>query len=72
MKRAGIAFGLLSALSLAAAWIPQQQNIQKERLRVALKDNVVRGNWIYDDISKGFTEAKRTGKPLMVVIRCVP
>ena len=28
--------------------------------------------WIYNDYDKGFAEAKRTGKPLLVVLRCVP
>ncbi len=28
--------------------------------------------WIYQDIEAGFAEAKKTGKPLMVVLRCVP
>lgn len=28
--------------------------------------------WIYNDFERGFTEARRTGKPLMVVLRCVP
>ncbi|MFT5465456.1 MAG: serine protease Do [Verrucomicrobiales bacterium] len=28
--------------------------------------------WIYQDVDAGFAEAKRTGKPLMVVLRCVP
>ena len=28
--------------------------------------------WIYNDFQAGFTEAKRTGKPLLVVLRCVP
>ncbi|MCH8156302.1 MAG: thioredoxin family protein [Nitrospinae bacterium] len=28
--------------------------------------------WIYSDIDKGFAEAKKSGKPLMVVLRCVP
>ena len=28
--------------------------------------------WIYNDIDKGFAEAKATGKPLLVVLRCVP
>ena len=28
--------------------------------------------WIYNDYEKGFAEAKRTGKPLLVVLRCVP
>ena len=28
--------------------------------------------WIYNDFERGFTEAKRSGKPLLVVLRCVP
>jgi serine protease Do len=28
--------------------------------------------WIYNDWQKGLDEAKRTGKPLMIVLRCVP
>src|SRR5207237_9494828 len=28
--------------------------------------------WIYNDYQRGFAEAKRTGKPLLVVLRCVP
>ena len=28
--------------------------------------------WIYNDWQHGFDEAKRTGKPLLVVLRCVP
>lgn len=28
--------------------------------------------WIYDDYGRGFAEAKKTGKPLLVVLRCVP
>ena len=28
--------------------------------------------WIYDNFQRGFEESKRTGKPLLVVLRCVP
>ena len=27
------------------------------------------GFWIYNDLDQGFTEAKKTGKPLLVVFR---
>lgn len=29
-------------------------------------------HWIYNDIARGFQEAKKTGKPLFVTFRCVP
>lgn len=28
--------------------------------------------WIYNDVDRGFAEAARTGRPLLVVLRCVP
>jgi hypothetical protein len=28
--------------------------------------------WIYNDFERGFAEAKKAGKPLLVVLRCVP
>lgn len=28
--------------------------------------------WAYNDVDRGFAEARRTGKPLLVVLRCVP
>jgi len=44
----------------------------KEQLREALGDNALAGTWIYDDLAAGIAEAGRTGKPLFVVLRCVP
>jgi serine protease Do len=44
----------------------------KEKLRAALNDSAPAGQWIYDDLDAAYTEAGRTGKPLMVVLRCVP
>jgi hypothetical protein len=33
---------------------------------------MVGSHWIYDDLHKGFEQAKATGKPMLVVLRCVP
>lgn len=30
------------------------------------------GRWIYNDFPKALAEAKRSGKPLLAVLRCVP
>ncbi len=40
-----------------------------EALRKVLKDDEVRGPWIYNDLAKGFSEARSSGKPLLVVFR---
>jgi len=45
------------------------QDAAKEQLRVALKDNEVKGDWIYDDLPAGMAAAKKTGKPMMIVFR---
>ncbi len=43
-----------------------------QSLRQALNDIPVAEHWIYDDLPKAVAEAKETGKPLLVVLRCVP
>lgn len=46
-----------------------------DRKAAVLNDRAALENdprWIYNDFDKGFEEAKRTGKPLLVVLRCVP
>jgi serine protease Do len=38
----------------------------------SLKDIEVAGHWIYDDWPAAQAEAKKTGKPILAVLRCVP
>jgi serine protease Do len=38
----------------------------------ALKDIETADHWIYDDLPRAVAEAKRSRKPLLVVLRCVP
>ena len=60
----------LAALACLVAAAPQDG--EKDRLRQALGDNDLVGTWIYDDLPAGYAEAKKSGKPLLAVIRCVP
>ncbi len=30
------------------------------------------GGWIYGDLARGFRDAKKSGKPLFVAVRCIP
>jgi len=46
-----------------------------ERTTKVLNDRTevqAEGHWIYNDLPKGFEEATRTGRPMLVVFRCVP
>ena len=48
------------------------QDVTKDELRDTLRDDAPKGAWIYDDLDAGLAEAKKSGKPLLVLVRCVP
>ena len=59
---------MLGLGSLVAAQDPPDP---ADKLRTWLKDSAA-DFWIYDDLEAGHAQAKDTGKPLLVSIRCVP
>ena len=58
---------LLAAVASAETVKDREGSVRKDR---ATMEGDAR--WIYGDFERGFAEAKRTGKPLLVVLRCVP
>ena len=51
---------------------PTQTQTQAEnQIRERLKDQVA-DFWIYDDLKRGYEQAKTSGRPLLVSFRCVP
>jgi serine protease Do len=63
----------LPALAVCAAFLALEvPGLAKSPLGEAVRDIDVADHWIYDDWPKAVAEAKTTGKPLMVVVRCVP
>lgn len=60
-------FSLLVTFAPAAAVKDREGAVRQDR---ATMENDAR--WLYNDVDRGFAEAKRTGKPLLVVLRCVP
>jgi hypothetical protein len=63
---------LLAVLALAnstsAETVKDREGAVRQDKATMEKDS----RWIYNDWRLGFAEAKRTGKPLLVVMRCVP
>ncbi len=64
-------------LALTAAVLAASSHAEtvKDREAAVRKDRAVLENdarWIYNDFRAGFEKAKQTGKPLLIVIRCVP
>jgi serine protease Do len=62
-------------LSLPCVTISSFAEAVKDREGAVRKDRATMENdarWIYNDYYKGFDQAQRTKKPLLVVLRCVP
>ncbi len=63
-----LALVLVSALSGAA--LAQKTSIEDTDKNFSEASNT--DDWTYNDLAKGFADAKTAGKPLMVVYRCIP
>lgn len=63
----GLVLGSMTANLSAEAVKDREGAVRKDK---ATMENDAR--WIYNDVDRGFLEAKRTGKPLLVVLRCIP
>jgi hypothetical protein len=63
-----------AALLLATALPASAQAKKKPRPKVPDDVQKYRESdyWIYNDLDRGMAEARRAGKPLLVVIRCIP
>jgi hypothetical protein len=61
-------FSVLVSLHSAAETVPDRKGAVLQD-RASLENDP---RWIYDDFERGFAEARDTGKPLLVVLRCIP
>jgi hypothetical protein len=61
------------ALLLAAVALAQEKKEDREAKVRSDKERVeAAAKWIYDDLPRGVEDAKKSGKPLLVVFRCIP
>lgn len=60
-------FILLAAAGLAAAQKNREEKVRDDRRKIEQE-----GFWIYNNLAAGFAEARKSGKPLLVVLRCIP
>lgn len=67
MARTLSLIGLIIAFAPVAAQNPREQKVRDDRVKVEAD-----GFWIYNDLAKAFAEARRTGRPLVVALRCIP
>ena len=68
MHRILLAAAIAGSLAVTASAQNKRENkVRADRYKVTQK-----GYWIYNDLQQGIDRAKRTGKPLLVVLRCIP
>ena len=62
------------ALLIAIVSISMGETVKDREGAVRKDKETMQGDalWLYNDYEKGFAEARRVGKPLLVVLRCVP
>jgi serine protease Do len=61
-----LAFALLLP-AVATAQNPREKKVRDDKVKVEAD-----GYWIYNNLPKAFDEAKKTGKPMVVILRCIP
>jgi hypothetical protein len=62
-------------VALLLSLFPLQADTVKDREGAVRQDKEAWGNdarWAYNDVQRGFAAAKLNGKPVLVVLRCVP
>jgi serine protease Do len=61
--------GLIIVLGMPTLALAQSRD---QKVRTDKEKFEAAGYWIYNDLAKGFAEAKKTGRPLLVTLRCIP
>lgn len=64
---AALVFGSIPLTAFAQAKPTREEKVRADKAKVEAE-----GFWIYNDLDHGLALAKKTGKPLVVVLRCIP
>ncbi len=67
VRRLAIWAGVLLLTALPAAAQDRETKVRNDR-----KELEANSKWIYNDLDQGLRIAKNEGKPLLVVLRCIP
>jgi serine protease Do len=75
MRSTSILMAVHLALALVLALVTHQYAVAQTREEKVRNDKAkveADGFWIYNDLARGIEAAKKSGKPLVVVLRCIP
>lgn len=62
----------LALVLLSSPLAAQQKKTRDQKVREDREKVEREGFWIYNDLDAAFEKARQTGKPLVVVLRCIP
>lgn len=60
-------FCVLCGVAIGYAQNPREKKVRDDKVKVEAD-----GFWIYNNLPKAYDEAKKSGKPIIVVLRCIP
>lgn len=63
---------VLAALLMVFSPTGTSAQTREQKVRADRQKIEAEGFWIYNDLARGIAEAKKSGKPLLVVLRCIP
>src|SRR5262245_57790985 len=72
MRRLAAVAGFVAALAAAVALAQEKKQDREAKVRADKESVEAAAKWIYDDLPRGIEEAKKSGRPLLVVFRCIP
>lgn len=67
VQTAVFSLGILVVTSGVVVAQPRDDKVRADKKKVEAE-----GFWIYNDFERGLAEAKKTGKPILVALRCIP
>ncbi len=65
-------FLVLPLLLLLTSNVPGQNKTREQQVREDREQVTADGFWLYNDLPAAFAQAKKTGKPILVGLRCIP
>jgi serine protease Do len=68
----GRSVAILCLITTMVSSAPAEPNKRELQVRGDKQKVEAFGFWIYNDVPRGIEEAKKSGKPLLVTLRCVP
>ncbi|MBC7966172.1 MAG: PDZ domain-containing protein [Fuerstia sp.] len=71
MLRSAILYALIPVIACIPAFA-QEKKTRDQQVREDREKVTTEGFWIYNDLARAFDVANESGKPLLVVLRCIP